>query len=157
MSFRSGSARSRISRIAVTGGGIKFRSAQEIEISRRIQPQIPHTVRMHHDIVEVPQIDVRQVLRQNALHLGIQRLSHLWIDLAPCLIDQRVDIRIRVVVAVRPIRRKLRRVKRIFKDIRIFVPADPAQPVHLKRAMLYVGKERCELEAPDIKHDSDIA
>src|ERR1700756_4262617 len=55
----------------------ELRGAQEIKIPRRIQPQIPYPVGMHHDIIEIPQIDVWQILRQNTLNLGIQRLAHL--------------------------------------------------------------------------------
>ncbi len=48
-----------------------LRRAQEIVISRRIQLQILHAPRMHEHVVEIPQIDVRQVLGQNALYLGV--------------------------------------------------------------------------------------
>src|SRR5260370_25760692 len=75
----------------------EFRAPQEIKIPRRIQPQVSDPVRVHHDIVEIPQINVWQILSQNALHLGIQRLARLRIDIASCLVDQRIDLRVGIV------------------------------------------------------------
>jgi hypothetical protein len=49
----------------------QFRSTQKIIVPSRIQFQIPHSPGMNYDIVEVPQIDVGHIIRQNVLHLGI--------------------------------------------------------------------------------------
>jgi hypothetical protein len=47
---------------------------------------------MHQNVVEVPEIDVRQILSQDALHLGIQRLAHIGIDLPPSFVDESVHL-----------------------------------------------------------------
>src|SRR5690348_5031331 len=85
----------------------QFRLAQEVIVASRVQFQISHTVRVYEHVVEVPQINVGQVLRENTLYLVVQNLPGLGIDLLARLIDQLVDLRIGVVVAVCAIGREL--------------------------------------------------
>ena len=70
---------------------------QKIVISCWIQLQIAYAFVVHEDIIQIPQIDIRQLLSQNELNLGIDRLAHLGIDFAARLVDERIDSGIRVV------------------------------------------------------------
>ena len=57
----------------------QFGCFQEVVIARRIQRQIPNTLRMHHDILEVPQVDVRQIFGQNSLDFRIDLLARVLV------------------------------------------------------------------------------
>ena len=43
------------------------------------------------------------------------------------------------------------------KNIGIFVAANPAQPIELKRTMGHVGKESSEFEAANVERDANLA
>src|SRR5579862_2630629 len=74
--------------------GSELCGSQEVEVPRRVELDMSYAAAVHHHIVEVPQIDIRHVVGQNALYLGIERLPQLRIDLPPGLIDQRIHVRV---------------------------------------------------------------
>ena len=47
--------------------------------------------------------------------------------------------------------------KRIFENIGIFIAADPAQSIHLKRSVLHIGEKRRKLKAADIERNSHLS
>src|SRR5580693_750191 len=84
----------------------ELRRAQKIVIPRWIQFQIHHMLVVHQDVIQIPEIDVRQFLGQNALYLGIDWLAHPGIDFAAGLVNQGIYPWVRVMAAVGAIRRK---------------------------------------------------
>ena len=46
--------------------------------------------------------------------------------------------------------------KNVFEDVRIFVAADPAQGIKLKRSMGRRRKKKCEFEGANVERDADI-
>ena len=81
---------------------------------------------MHEHVVEIPEVDVRQVLRQDVLNFEIELLAGVLIDLGFCLIDEGVDAGVGVVAAVGAVRRELRGVESVFEDVGVLVAADLA-------------------------------
>ena len=65
----------------------QLRRAQKIKIASRVEFYVPYSLGMDHHIVQIPQIDVGQLLAQNALHFRIQRLACLRINLASRPVD----------------------------------------------------------------------
>src|ERR1700690_207638 len=112
---------------------------------------------MHQHIVEEPQVDVGKVVGQDRLNLIVNRLAKGGVRLCAALIDQRVEPRVDVEAAVRPVWRKLLGVKSVFENIGIFVAANPPQRIHLVGAASDVGKESGELKGANIKLDTDRA
>src|SRR3954447_17227996 len=56
--------------------------SQKIVISCWSQFDSLHALGVHQDVVEIPEIDVRQLLSKNLLHFCVERLSDAGIDLA---------------------------------------------------------------------------
>src|ERR1019366_5614010 len=44
---------------------------QEVVIPRRIQSHVPHTPRVHEYVIEVPQVHIRDILRQHFLNFSV--------------------------------------------------------------------------------------
>src|SRR5437660_9991223 len=66
----------------------QLRRFQKIIISGSIQRQVPHPLRMHQDVVEIPEIYVGQVLRQDLLDYRVKLLSGVRVELAASLVNQ---------------------------------------------------------------------
>src|SRR3974390_152136 len=96
-----------------------LRRAQKVVISRRIDLNPSHSLGMHQHIIQIPQIDVRQLIRNDLLHLGVNRLALLLIERRSSLANQRVHSRVRIECPVRPLRRKALRVEHILEDVRV--------------------------------------
>src|SRR3984885_11516821 len=58
-------------RLRLVPRGSEFRGAQEIEVAGWIQPQIANAFVVDQNVVEIPEIDVRQFVGENELQLGI--------------------------------------------------------------------------------------
>src|SRR5262249_5055670 len=116
----------------------QFGSFQEIVVSRRIQREIHYARVVNQHVIQIPQIQRWQLLGQDALNLQIDRLALPLIEFLPALRDENVDTRIRKVSAVRALRRKLRRIECVFKDVRVFVSPNPSQRIKLKGALGHV-------------------
>src|SRR6185369_2581262 len=63
---------------------------QEVKIPRRIQFHPVHPLGVHHQIVEIPKIDVGEVVRQDSLNLSIILLSSILIELCLGPLDKRI-------------------------------------------------------------------
>src|ERR1700751_1910919 len=111
---------------------------------------------MHQQIVVVPKIDIRDLLRDQTLKLGINLAARAFVNLPATSVNQCINSRIRIVAAIGAVRRKLLRVEDVFKNIRIFVAADPAQAVQLEQSVSNIGKEGREFKGANIECDSDL-
>src|SRR6266700_3909360 len=49
----------------------QFNRSQIIIVARRIEPEVPDAAGVHDNIVKIPEINVRQIMRQNLLHLSV--------------------------------------------------------------------------------------
>src|SRR5712691_8640185 len=130
---------------------------QKIIISGSIQRQIPHSLRMHQHVVEIPEINVGQVLRQDLLDFCVKLLSGVLVKLAASLVNQCIYARIGIVAAIGTVRRKLGGMKCVLEDVRVFVAADPAQGIKLVRAAGHVGKEGGEFKCTDVERNAYVA
>src|SRR5215467_1840053 len=97
--------------------GFDFGSLQKIVTPRWIQLQPVYAFGVHQHVVEIPQIDVRQVSRQDRLYFRIENLALLLVRFPPRLIDQVIQSRVGVETSIRALGRKLRGVKRILENI----------------------------------------
>src|SRR5262249_55155582 len=94
--------------------------------------QILDACGVYDHVVEIPQINVREIGGELLLNLTIDRLPFGLIDLAASLFDPRINLWIAVEAAVGALGRKARRMKHVLKDIGILVgAADPTQGVEL--------------------------
>ena len=105
---------------------------------------------MHQDIIEIPQVDIRQVSRQNALHLRIKFPTLLLIEFSSRLIDQLIYLRVGIVTAVSALRGESGGVESVFENIWVLVATNPAQRIELERSSRNISKESCEFECPYI-------
>src|SRR5262249_25121551 len=111
---------------------------------------------MYQHIVVVPEIDIRDILRDETLKLGINLAARVFVNLATGPVNQPLHSRIRIVPAIGGVGRKPRRMEDVFKNIRIFVAADPAQTVQLEQSVSNIGKEGREFKGANIECDSDF-
>src|SRR6185437_7576646 len=83
---------------------------------------------MHHHVIHVPEIDIRKIVSQNFLDLGINASALSLVRSGPSLGDQFVNARIGIVTAIAAFRWKARRIERVGKNIRILITtAHPAK------------------------------
>src|SRR6266436_7351370 len=135
----------------------QFRRLQKIVISGRIQSQVAHSPRMHQYVVEIPQIDVRHLLSQSPLDFSIKLFAGVLVRFVACLVNERVHARVGEVAAIGAVRRELGGMKSIFKNVGVFVAADPAQGIKLEEAVGHVGEEGREFKSANIERDSYFA
>ena len=88
--------------------GTDFRRLQKIVISRRIQGHVAHPPRVHQHVVEVPEIDGRNIVRQDLLNFGVELFADILIGLPARLVDQAIDPRIGIETTVSSAGGKLR-------------------------------------------------
>jgi hypothetical protein len=69
---------------------------------------------MHHDVVHVPQVDIRQIAGQNSLDLGINLLTLLLVYGPTALLEEMVYLRIGVATPIGPFGREAGGVKSVF-------------------------------------------
>src|ERR1700687_1431861 len=136
--------------------GTDFRGLEKVIISRRIQRDVPHPPRVHEDVVEVPQVYIRHILRQHFLNLSVELLADILIGLAARLVDQTIDPRIGIETTVCAFRRESAGVKRGLKNIRVFIPADPTQRKKLESAAIDIRKKCSKLERANVERNAHI-
>src|ERR1700692_5066172 len=103
----------------------EFDSLQKIVIPRRIQSRVPHTSSMYQHVIEVPQIDVGNIARQDFLNFIVKFFPSILIDLAARQVDQDIDTRVAVETAVCALGRESVGVEGVFKNVGIFVSTNP--------------------------------
>ena len=97
---------------AITGTGQsrtlvrQFRCFQKGEAPGWRRNDMGQPARMHHDRVAIPEIDGRKIARQDLLRFNIIVASTLLIGALRSIIQQRVQLRVRVVSSVRTLRRE---------------------------------------------------
>src|SRR6516162_9081558 len=79
--------------------------------------EISYAAGVDDNIVEIPEIYVRQIFGEDSLNLAVNWLALCLVDFAACLVEQRIDVRIGVVTAIGALRRNAGGVKHIFEDI----------------------------------------
>src|ERR1700694_2130890 len=136
--------------------GTDFRRLEKVIISRRIQADVPHPPRVHENVVEVPQVYIRHILRQHFLNLSVELPADILIGLAARLVNQTIDPRIGIETAVRAFGRESVGVKRVLKNIRIFIPADPTQRIKLESAASDIRKKSSKLERANVERNAHI-
>src|ERR1700691_1157651 len=50
--------------------GFNFSRFQKVVVARRIQRKVLHATRVHQYVIEVPEVDIRLILRQDLLNFG---------------------------------------------------------------------------------------
>jgi hypothetical protein len=100
---------------------------QKVIVSGGVQGDVLDATRVNQHGVVVPKIDVRQVLRENALNLTVKVLALLLLGFDTRLVYKFIKVGVGVEAAVRAIRRELGTMKSILEDIWILVAADPAE------------------------------
>src|SRR5580693_4718296 len=134
-----------------------FSRLQKVVISRRIQPNIAHASRVRQYVIQVPQIDSRNVPRQDLLNFEVKTLADTLVGFSARLIDQVVETQIGIKSAISPHGRKVARMESGVKDVGIFVSPDPTQRVKLESAARDVGKKRGKFIGAYVERDPHIA
>src|SRR5664279_1912186 len=111
---------------------------------------------MYEHIIEIPEIDVRNIAGHYLLNLGIHALANALVGCLPSLIYKVIDARVGVKPAVCTFWREAVGVEGVFKDIRIFIAPNPAQRVELKCAACHVRKKGCGLKSTNIQRNTHI-
>src|SRR4029077_19404699 len=101
--------------------GRDLRSAEKIIVAGRIERQVRDALRVYEDIVEVPEIDGRQVFGQNALELRVKLLGFFLDDFRLLLSVEVIVLWIGIEAAVGAVGCELARVERVLEDVGIFV------------------------------------
>src|ERR1022692_2339539 len=81
-------------RVLVTGNRLlatDLSRLQKVVIARRIQGHVSQAPRVHEHVIEVPQVDIRNIFRQHLLNFRVQPLADTLIGLAAGLIDHTID------------------------------------------------------------------
>src|SRR5580692_4604822 len=112
---------------------------------------------MHHDVFDVPQIDVGQVVGENALDLRVDLFARVLVNFPASLIDQRIDTRVGVISAIGAVRRELGRMKNILENVRVFITSNPSQRVQLIGTARDIGKESGKFESANVEDNANIA
>src|SRR5215469_13358651 len=111
---------------------------------------------MHQNVVKIPQVNIGQVLGEDLLDLGIVVFAGVLVRFDSRPVNQGVDARVVVVLAVCPVGNNAGGVKGVFEEVGIFICAQPAQRIHLKFAMGDVGQKGGRFVAADIERDSNV-
>src|SRR5689334_5886287 len=80
---------------------VQFGGGEEVVIARWAELDMAYSLRVHDDVVEIPEMDVGQVARVGLLDLDVDGTPFFRVNLLTPLVDEPVDIRIRVITSVR--------------------------------------------------------
>src|SRR5437899_614054 len=101
--------------------------------------QILHPAGVHQDIIQIPEIYVRQIAGEDLLDLRVDLGALALIELTAALRDQSVNLRIAVVTAIGAPGREAAGGEDSFKNVGILIAADPAQRINLEGSFGHVG------------------
>src|SRR5208283_2318589 len=127
---------------------------QEIVIPRRTHLDAADPVGVYQHVVQIPQVNVRQVFRNDLLNFIVDDLALLLVDGAAALLDQLIDAQVGVKSAVGPFGREAVGSKDVLENVRIQVAADPAQGMELVRAFRNIGEERRKFQTAYVELDT---
>src|SRR5579859_1550336 len=82
-----------------------FRGDQKCKASRGTHVDSRQAPVMHQDRIPVPEVEGRQIVRQNLLDLHIVRLPSLLVGRLGGIVQQSIQLRVSVAAAIRPFRR----------------------------------------------------
>src|SRR5438105_3135856 len=116
--------------------------------------QIVHPAGVHQDIIQIPEIYVRQIAGKDPLHFSVNFFALVLVKLAAPVSDKGVNLRIGVITAVGAAGRETGGIEDIFENIRILVGADPAQRIKLEGSFGHVGIKGGELHGVDVQFDA---
>src|ERR1035437_7777217 len=141
-------------RTARTGLRHQLRCLKEIVIAGGAEVHVAQTTRVYQHVVEIPEIDVRELLRHDLLNTAVVGFEPLPVYRGASIVDEPVDLRVGVIAAICPSGRSAGGGKNVFENVRILVAADPAQGEKLECAASDVGVVRSEFKAADIERDA---
>ena len=136
---------------------VQCRGTEKVVIAGGIQCQARNSARVHEHVIEVPEIDIGQIRREDVLNVAVETLASLLVSCFAGLLYKLVQLRIRVLAAIGAFGRKFVGGERVLKNIGVFIPANPAQRIELKGALGHVGKEGGELVSTNVERDSHVA
>src|SRR5437588_10554758 len=116
--------------------------------------QILHPAGVHQDIIQIPEIYVRQVAGKDPLHFSVNFFALVLIELTAALRDQSVNLRIAVVTAVGAPGREAAAGEDSFKNVGVLIAADPAQRIKLEGSFGHVGIKGGELHGTNVELDA---
>src|SRR5215469_497169 len=112
---------------------------------------------MDHHAIEVPEVNVGKLNRQDALDFSVNLLALLLVERAAAFLDQLVDTWVGIVTAIGTFGRETAGMKGVFKDIRVFIAvAQPAQGIHLEGAFSHISIKGCELKGADVECNANF-
>src|SRR5271165_7124560 len=130
---------------------------QEIVIARRTHLYTAHPVGVHQHVVQIPQVNVRQVFRNDLLDFIVDGLALLLVDGAAALRDQLIHTWVGIKSAIGAFGRKAIGAKDVLENIGIKVASDPAQRMELVRTFGDIGEERRKLKTADVELDARLS
>src|SRR5438552_16521593 len=101
--------------------------------------QILHPASVHQDIIQIPEIYVRQIAGEDLLYLRVDLGALALIELAAALRDQSVNLRIAVVTAAGAPGREAAGGEDSFNNVGVLIAADPAHRSTLQGPSAHVG------------------
>src|SRR5207253_6152921 len=116
--------------------------------------QILHPPGVHQNIIQIPEIYVRQIAGEDLLYLLVDLGALALIELAAALRDQSVNLRIAVVTAVGAPGREAAGGEDSFKNVGVLIAPDPAQRIKLEGSFGHVGIKGGELHGTNVELDA---
>src|SRR5438067_863881 len=116
--------------------------------------QILHPAGVHQDIIQIPEIYVRQVAGKDPLHFSVNFFALVLVKLAAALSDKGVNLGIAVVTAVGAPGREAAAGEDSLKNVGVLIAADPAQRIKLEGSFAHVGIKGGELHGVDSQFDT---
>src|SRR5574340_487909 len=114
----------RIRRTSMVSRGLRAKSlrrefcgAEEIVVAGGVEAQVAHPPRVDQHVVQVPEIDVGQILGQEALQLGVDLLPLLRVQFPAALVDEFVGARVGIVAAIGAIGRGFAGLEGVLEDV----------------------------------------
>src|SRR5438105_15018833 len=98
-----------------------------------------HAAGMHHDVVQVPEVNVGQIMGQDFLYARVDFAAAGGIHFATALGDELIHFRIGVVAAVGASGSEAGGIEDVFEDVGVLVGAKPAHGKDLKGAIDDIG------------------
>src|SRR5271157_6276084 len=135
----------------------EFCCPQEIIVAGRAYLDAVHPVGMHQNVVEIPEIDVRQVYGDDLLDFIVDDFAFLLVDGAAAIADQLIHARVGVEGAVGALWSEAVRTEDMLENVGIEVAPNPAQGMELVRAFGDVGEERGKFKAADVELDASLS
>src|SRR5215469_2622300 len=113
----------------------ELRGTKKVVIAGRVQLDALHAIGMDEHVVEVPEINVRKILGDDLLQLGIDDFALLLVEGGAALANELIDAWVGVEGAVGAFGREAGGVEDVLEDVGVLISTDPAHRVHLISAL----------------------